>query len=156
MTAKIKTVAIQKRDEELLEKLLILWRDCVEKTHDFLSKQDIENLTLIVKLAVKEIEILRVIFGADKIPLAFMGVSHNKIEMLFVSIEHRGRGIGKRLVAYATDKLRVLYVDVNEQNVQALEFYKKRGFKIFGRDEQDAFGGAFPILHLRKEPFLDK
>ncbi|MDR1911928.1 MAG: GNAT family N-acetyltransferase [Helicobacteraceae bacterium] len=147
---------MQNRDDELLEKLLILWCDCVEKTHDFLSKLDIENLTPKVKRALKEIEILRVVFGGDNIPLAFMGVSHNKIEMLFVSIEHRGRGIGARLVAYATDKLRALYVDVNEQNVQALEFYKKRGFKILSRDERDAFGEAFPILHLRKEPFLDK
>ena len=39
-------------------------------------------------------------------------------------------------------------VDVNEQNPRALEFYEANGFHVVGRDEFDADGRPFPILHL--------
>lgn len=39
-------------------------------------------------------------------------------------------------------------VDVNEQNPDALSFYRKRGFSVISRDETDESGRPFPILHL--------
>ncbi|MBD5359047.1 MAG: GNAT family N-acetyltransferase, partial [Bacteroides sp.] len=39
-------------------------------------------------------------------------------------------------------------VDVNEQNISALNFYLAKGFKVTGRDETDEAGRPYPILHL--------
>ncbi|WP_219721521.1 GNAT family N-acetyltransferase, partial [Clostridioides difficile] len=57
--------------------------------------------------------------------------------------------IGKRLVEYAIEVLNVNYVDVNEQNQQALGFYKHMGFKVFKKSEFDEQGNPFPILHMK-------
>lgn len=41
---------------------------------------------------------------------AFMGVHDSKIEMLFVSDNYRGKGIGKRFIKYAIDVLNIKFV----------------------------------------------
>ncbi|MNL49918.1 putative N-acetyltransferase YjaB [compost metagenome] len=69
--------------------------------------------------------------------------------MLFVNPAARGRGIGKQLVTYAVQTLNVLYVDVNEQNPQAIGFYEHLGFRVFDRSERDEQGQPFPILHMK-------
>jgi putative acetyltransferase len=78
-----------------------------------------------------------------------MGVHDGKIEMLFVSDKCRGKGIGKSLVEYAINSLNIKYVDVNEQNIQGVGFYKHMGFDIFKRSELDEQGNPFPILHMK-------
>ena len=69
--------------------------------------------------------------------------------MLFVSNESRGNGVGKRLVEYAIKELNVNYVDVNEQNPQAVGFYKYMRFKVFKKSELDEQGNPFSILHMK-------
>jgi putative acetyltransferase len=81
--------------------------------------------------------------------LGFIGIQDNKIEMLFVEPAAMGKGIGKSLVAYAIQTLNVRYVDVNEQNPQALGFYEHMGFQVFERSALDEQGNPFPILHMK-------
>ena len=69
--------------------------------------------------------------------------------MLFVSNDSRGYGIGKKLVDYAIKVLNVNYVDVNEQNPQAVGFYEHMGFQTFKKSEFDEQGNPFPILHMK-------
>jgi putative acetyltransferase len=38
-------------------------------------------------------------------------------------------------------------VDVNEQNPQALGFYRRFGFEVVSRDAVDGLGLPYPILH---------
>jgi putative acetyltransferase len=45
-----------------------------------------------------------------------------------------------------------LTVDVNEQNPEALAFYRACGFTVAGRSEVDDAGRPFPLLHLRELP----
>lgn len=73
---------------------------------------------------------------------------YNKIEMLFVRDTSIGKGIGKKLVANAIDKEGVKYVDVNEDNIAGLGFYKHVGFQVFKKSELDDHGDPFPILHM--------
>jgi putative acetyltransferase len=68
--------------------------------------------------------------------------------MLFIHPEYRGKRIGKTLLDYSIGKLRITKVGVNEQNEQAVGFYKHCGFKTVGRSELDASGKPFPILHM--------
>lgn len=41
-----------------------------------------------------------------------------------------------------------LTTNVNEQNTQAVRFYKKIGFKVMGRSEMDDLGKPYPLLNL--------
>jgi len=42
-------------------------------------------------------------------------------------------------------------VDVNEQNEQAVAFYRRLGLEVEGRSEVDGMGKPFPLLHMRKQ-----
>ena len=78
-----------------------------------------------------------------------MGVAEDNLEMLFVENKHRGTGVGKKLVSYAIENFHVNKVDVNEQNSQAVGFYKHLGFKMYRKSELDAEGKEYPILHMK-------
>jgi putative acetyltransferase len=77
-----------------------------------------------------------------------MGTSENNIEMLFVHPEEMGKGIGKFLVNYAVNELKIKKVDVNEQNKQARKFYEKMGFCVVNHSALDNEGFPYPILHM--------
>lgn len=58
----------------------------------------------------------------------------------------RGKGIGKKLLVYAIEQQRIKRVDVNEQNVQAVGFYRHMGFRAVNRSEFDGAGKSYPNL----------
>ena len=78
-----------------------------------------------------------------------MGIAEGNLEMLFIDNKYRGAGIGKKLITYAIDNLQVTKVDVNEQNVQAVDFYEYMGFNIYKRSNLDGEGKEYPILHMQ-------
>ncbi|MFT9096710.1 MAG: GNAT family N-acetyltransferase, partial [Gluconobacter cerinus] len=80
--------------------------------------------------------------------LGFCGVHERNIEMLFISPESRGLGIGSLLLEYAVNNQGAVKVDVNEQNVQALGFYEHLGFNVVGRSPLDGYGKPYPLLHM--------
>lgn len=132
-----------------MEEILDTWESSVRATHDFLSEEDIISIKPQVVEGVKYVSNLLCVRDENDVIKAFMGIHDFKIEMLFVSNESRGNGIGKRLVEYAIEVLNVNCVDVNEQNPQALGFYKHMGFEVFKRSEFDEQGNPFPILHMK-------
>jgi putative acetyltransferase len=79
----------------------------------------------------------------------FIGILENKIEMLFVSPEYFGKGVGKALMDFAVKKIGVNEVCVNEQNVKAKEFYEHIGFRVVERMEKDEQGRAFALLRMK-------
>ena len=132
-----------------IEEILDTWESSVRATHDFLSEEDIISIKPQVIEGAKYVSKLLCVRDKNGIIKAFMGIHDFKIEMLFVSNESRGNGIGKRLVEYAIEVLNVNYVDVNEQNPQAVGFYKHMGFEIFKKSNFDEQGNPFPILHMK-------
>lgn len=132
-----------------MEEILDTWESSVRATHDFLSEEDIISIKPQVIEGAKYVSKLLCVRDNNGIIKAFMGIHDFKIEMLFVSNASRGHGVGKRLVEYAIEVLNVNYVDVNEQNPQALGFYEHMGFKIFKKSEFDEQGNPFPILHMK-------
>ena len=80
---------------------------------------------------------------------AFIGLAEDKIEMLFVHPALFGTGLGKRLLHFALTTCGARYVDVNEENVRAVDFYLSNGFAVMKRSELDSAGKPHPILHLQ-------
>lgn len=81
--------------------------------------------------------------------MGFVGASETKLEMLFVDSHSRGQGIGKALLLYVVSELGVTTVDVNEQNEQAVGFYRHEGFRVVSRRDLDDQGRPYPLLHMR-------
>lgn len=136
------------RTDILIDALTTLWEASVRATHHFLTEEDIQKITPFVKKGLFSVETLVVAYDNHR-PVAFMGIDTDKIEMLFVSPDCLGKGIGKRLVELGIIQYGVRYVDVNEQNPQAAGFYRYIGFEVFERTELDEQGNPFPILKMR-------
>ena len=129
--------------------ILEVWESSVRATHDFLNEDDILSLKPYVKEGTYYVSKLACVRNEKGTIQAFMGVHDSKIEMLFVSDNCRGKGIGKKLIEYAIDVLNIKFVNVNEQNIQGVGFYKHMGFEIFKRSDLDEQGNPFPILHMK-------
>ncbi|SUX30277.1 GNAT family N-acetyltransferase [Chromobacterium vaccinii] len=82
----------------------------------------------------------------------FAGAMDGRLEMLFIAPACRGRGWGRALLEHAVDALSACKVDVNEDNPEALAFYRRMGFEVRGRSARDGAGGPFPLLHLERRP----
>ena len=116
-------------------RLMEIWESAVLSTHDFLKEEDF-------------------LYYKERLPVYFQyvnlfGFEQGNLEMLFIDNKYRGAGIGKKLITYAIDNLQVTKVDVNEQNIQAVGFYKYMGFNIYKRSNLDGEGKEYPILHMQ-------
>ena len=136
------------RTDKLIDALTTLWGASVRATHHFLTEDDIHKLTLFVKTGLSCIETL-VVASENHKPIAFMGIEAGKVEMLFVSPDYFGKGVGRQMAELAISQYEVQYVDVNEQNSQAIGFYEHIGFEVFERTEFDEQGNPFPILKMK-------
>ena len=114
-------------------------------THDFLKEEDClyykEQLPVYFQYVT--------LFGFEQegILIGFMGIAEGNLEMLFIDNNYRGTGIGKKLVTYAINHLQVTKVDVNEQNIQAVGFYKYIGFNVYKRSDLDGEGKEYRVKH---------
>lgn len=138
------------RDAVLILSLLNVWEGSVRATHLFLSDQEIGRIKQCVPRALREIPHLLVAENEAGSPVAFAGIDGHKLEMLFVSAEQRGKGVGKRLLQYAADAYGVNELAVNEQNPQAKGFYEHMGFQVYKRSETDGQGDPYPILYMKR------
>lgn len=78
-----------------------------------------------------------------------MGIDSNRLEMLFLSQEVRGKGLGKQLLQYSIETYNIQELTVNEQNPQAVGFYEHMGFQTYKRTEYDEEGNPYPLLYMR-------
>ncbi|MCC8108067.1 MAG: acetyltransferase [Planctomycetes bacterium] len=146
--ATLEQIPLTDRPDDLVQTLAAVWEDSVRATHDFLTEDDIVLLRPHVRTALRDIPSLTVARDEADRPVGFMGVADGKIEMLFLAPSARGNGLGRRLVEYAVSGGNADRLDVNEQNVQAVGFYKHLGFTVVGRSPVDGMGLPFPLLHL--------
>ena len=129
--------------------MLDVWESSVRATHLFLSENEIENIKQYVPQALKEVTYLIIVVNEANNPIAFMGIENNKLEMLFVSADERGKGIGTQLIQYGIKKYSVNELTVNEQNPNAKRFYKHNGFEVYKRTETDEQGNPYPLLYMK-------
>ena len=131
------------RDEQLISSLVTVWESSIRATN-------IREIKKYVFQAIEEIPIL-VVAVDNKETLAFMGIAEDKLEMLFITAQRRGQGIGRNLLEIGINDYEITEVCVNEQNPQALAFYEYMGFTIYRRSELDEQGNPFPILFLHRQ-----
>lgn len=145
----LKIIEVKDRTAFLIEQLLNVWESSVKATHLFLSENEIEDIKKYVPQALKEIPYLIIIENENENPVGFMGIVEQHLEMLFISHEERGKGLGKKLLKYGIEKHSVNDLAVNEQNPLAKGFYEHIGFKVYKRTECDEQGNPYPLLYMR-------
>jgi putative acetyltransferase len=136
------------------QELLRIWEASVRATHHFLEEDDIQYFKpLILNTYFDAVDLRSIRINESQEILGFLGVAEGNLEMLFIDPDYRGKGIGKTLLEYAVSQLNVTKVDVNEQNDQAVGFYKHCGFEVINRSALDSTGKPYPILHMElKDP----
>lgn len=130
------------------EQVLKVWEASVLATHHFLNPKDFEEIKeLVNNLNFNDFDVF--CLTDDTLVVGFIGVADRKIEMLFLDPNYFGQGLGFQLVDFAVKALRADKVDVNEQNLKAIQFYKKYGFETFERTDKADQGRHYPLLRMK-------
>lgn len=145
---KMKIVEVTDRTPDLINRLLEVWESSVRATHLFLSDAEIKSIKEYVPHALIGIAHLMIAEDDTDCPVAFMGIEDGTLEMLFISPEERGKGLGKRLIQYGIENYAVERLAVNEQNPQAKGFYEHMGFHVYKRTDLDEQGNPYPLLYM--------
>ncbi|MEX8194718.1 acetyltransferase [Comamonas guangdongensis] len=130
------------------ERALEIWRRAVDATHHFLTPEDRRAIDAMVCDFLPKAPLWFAV-DANDYPLAFMLIDNGHMEALFVDPICRRTGLGAALVSHGLSLHPGMTTDVNEQNLQALGFYEKMGFKRTGRSSLDGQGRHYPIIHLK-------
>ena len=138
----MKIYEIQERDPQILAELLKVWEASVRETHLFLSEEEVNKIKTYVPQALSGVEHLIVAREESGETAGFMGVEKKRLEMLFLSPEVRGKGLGRQLLQYGTANYDVQELTVNEQNPGAVGFYK--------RTDHDEEGNPYPLLYMKR------
>ena len=147
----MKIVEIEERSPLLLEQLLEVWESSVRATHLFLSEGEIGDIKKYVPQALLEIPRLVVAQSEDRLPAGFMGIAGQHLEMLFISAQERGKGLGRELLQYGIERYSVNDLAVNEQNPLAKGFYEHMGFVVYKRPDRDEQGNPYPLLYMGRQ-----
>ena len=142
---------VPERTPGLIRCLTEVWEKSVRATHLFLSDREIEKIKGYVPQALAGVAHLIAAEYEPGCPIAFMGVEGVRLEMLFLAPEERGAGLGRQLVEYGVRRCGLREVTVNEQNPQAVGFYRHMGFQTYRRTNCDEQGGPYPLLYMRLE-----
>ncbi len=143
-------IEVRERPEHFIQALLNVWEKSVRATHLFLSENEIINIKQYVPQALSKIEHLVIAKDENHTPVAFMGIEKESLEMLFLTPEERGKGLGKQLIQYGIEHYAVKKLAVNEQNPQAKGFYEHMGFQVYKRTDHDEQGNPYPLLYMRR------
>lgn len=119
-------------------------------SHLFLSEAEIQEIKAYVPQALTGVSHLLVAERAPGQPVAFMGIEGPRLEMLFLSPAERGAGLGRQLLEYGILHYDLQELTVNEQNPQAVGFYRHMGFETYRRTDCDEQGGPYPLLYMKR------
>lgn len=147
----MKEIKKEERNDKLIKELLNVWESSVKATHRFLSNEEILEIKEYVPEALSNVAHLIIDTDKNKVPVAFMGIENNKLEMLFIAPKYRRQGFGKKMLLHGIKKYGVNELAVNEDNPEARGFYEHIGFKVYQRNELDDQGKPYPVLYMRYE-----
>lgn len=128
-------------------RILAIWESSVKATHDFLKEEDFEFYKNLLPQFLDAVTLKSYKDKNGQI-LGFLGTVDGNLEMLFVHADARGQGVGKVLLHHALENLQITKVDVNQDNLQAVGFYERFGFRTVATSDVDGCGKPYPILHM--------
>jgi putative acetyltransferase len=135
------------------DRVIAIWRDAVDATHDFLSPEDRRAIDAEVCDFLPAAPLWLARSEAGTI-LGFMLLTPTEagahMDALFVDPAAHGQGVGRSLVEHAIARHGAITTDVNAQNPGALGFYRAMGFVETGRSALDDQGRAYPLIHLSR------
>ncbi|MGU0042964.1 acetyltransferase [Escherichia coli] len=118
-------ISIRRSQHEEGEELVAIWCRSVDATHDF-YQQSIGPSWKAGSFLLPEAPLWVAVNERDQ-PVGFMLLSGQHMDALFIDPDVRGCGVGRMLVEHALSMAPELTTNVNEQNEQAVGFYKKVG-----------------------------
>jgi ribosomal protein S18 acetylase RimI-like enzyme len=129
-------------------RLLEIWLEASRIGHFFLGEE----------VLLEQLPVLRDVYipnadnwvAEDGRILGFIGLLANHIGGLFVAPEAHRRGVGRALVAHASERMGELTVEVYERNALATAFYRSCGFEPAGRKALDDEGRPLPLLRMTR------
>lgn len=125
------------------ERIVQIWCTSVDATHDFLSAGDRLSIEALVAEHISKANLDLLVDETDT-PLAFLKMDGETIDAMFVAGDRLGQGLGSIMMHHAIDKCGARVLEVNEQNSQALAFYKRGGFEVTSGVETDDHGRPYP------------
>ena len=140
---------VSDRTSFLIEQLLNVWEASVRTTHLFLSDAEVNQIKSYVPQALEGVAHLIIVETENGEPLGFMGIENQRLEMLFLSPAERGKGLGRQLLQYGMKNYGLQELTVNEQNLQAVDFYEHLGFEIYKKTECDEEGNPYPLWYMK-------
>lgn len=146
----MKLYEVSQREPQLICQLTAIWEDSVRASHLFLSEAETQEIKAYVPQALTGVSRLLVAERAPGQPVAFMGIEGPRLEMLFLSPAERGAGLGRQLLEYGIRHYHLQELTVNEQNPQAVGFYRHMGFETYRRTDCDEQGGPYPLLYMKR------
>ncbi len=135
-------------EETYRDAVVTLWERSARATHHFVALDDL----VYYKEAVRKIDFFSFAvycqFHNNRMT-GILGVAGTDLAMLFVDPDFIGQGYGRQLMLFALHDLKATTVEVNEQNIQAVNFYRKFGFVVYDRAEKDSEGKDYPLLKMK-------
>jgi len=83
--------------------------------------------------------------------LGFISLVDNYIAAIFVATNVQGKGIGQKLMQFAKNKFSNLQLGVYAKNYQAIEFYRKQGFKIILETIDEPTGEIEVVMEFKND-----
>ena len=122
----------------LLESIVRVWRDARRRRLQFLldlhdADEDGDYIARVL-LPANEIWVAE----SDDGLVGFIAFAPGWVNQLYVAPKHQGRGVGTALLALAQRGNATLHLWAFKVNVEAIEFYRRRGFRVV--EETDGAG----------------
>jgi len=110
--------------------IMNIWFKSNITVHSFVPEKYWRENYAYVKQAIPEAEVY--VYTDDKSNeiIAFIGLTDNYIDGLFVKENSRSKGLGKALLDYVKSIKFELTLEVYEKNARAIGFYKREGFSV--------------------------
>lgn len=140
---------LEKISPQIISSLVSVWYESVKATHSFLSESEIGRIMEYVPEVISSVEHLVVVSWGGTF-VAFMGVTGRRLEMLFIHPDFMKKGLGRKLVEIAIACFSASELTVNEQNPEAIGFYRHMGFTTYKRTELDEEGNPYPLLYMKR------
>ncbi len=144
---------IVERSDTEIDQLMIIWKSAVEAVNQRCGKplyqvDEAHTVTLL--------QTITALMGAyDKESrrlLGFIAIEEDSIERFAVLPSDQRQGIGSALLTAAQEHYQAEYLDLYQENREAIQFFEKRGFTPFDEtipEPGDLLAEPYAIAHLK-------